>query len=91
LELPFSQTTDYEEKWGGYAMMIVGYDDDGYGKSNGAGAFKVRNSWGDDWGDGGYRYLPCVLVDGESGSGASSDWPVYQDENFVYVASISHN
>jgi hypothetical protein len=35
---------------GGHAMVIVGYDDD-------RGAFRVQNSWGRDWGDGGYYWL----------------------------------
>jgi hypothetical protein len=35
---------------GGHAMLIVGYD---LAKKH----FVVRNSWGDDWGDGGYCYV----------------------------------
>lgn len=38
---------------GGHAITIVGYDDNAFG-----GAFKVINSWGTDWGDGGYFWLP---------------------------------
>lgn len=38
---------------GGHAVTIVGYDDNAFG-----GAFKVINSWGTDWGDGGYFWLP---------------------------------
>jgi hypothetical protein len=36
---------------GGHAMLCVGYSD----KDR---LFIVRNSWGDDWGDGGYCYIP---------------------------------
>jgi len=37
----------YLSKWGIHAMVLVGYDD-----SKGEnGAFRVRNSWGTDWGD----------------------------------------
>ncbi len=37
---------------GGHAMCVLGYDDNRYG-----GTFEVQNSWGQDWGDGGYVYL----------------------------------
>jgi C1A family cysteine protease len=40
-----------EKNLGGHAMLCVGYDD-------GAKVFVVRNSWGADWGDGGYCYFP---------------------------------
>lgn len=38
---------------GGHAVTAVGYDDNKYG-----GAFKVINSYGQNWGDGGYFWLP---------------------------------
>ena len=38
---------------GGHAVTIVGYDDRRYG-----GAFRLINSWGRGWGDGGYFWLP---------------------------------
>ncbi len=59
---------------GGHAVTIVGYDDDRYG-----GAFKVINSWSQNWGDDGFFWLPYsfaaqgilseayVLVDAENG------------------------
>lgn len=40
-----------EELLGGHAALIVGYDDS-------MGRFIVRNSWGPDWGIGGYFFLP---------------------------------
>ncbi len=39
-----------------HAMVIVGYSD----KLN---CFVVRNSWGEDWGDNGYCYIPYLYVD----------------------------
>ncbi len=58
---------------GGHAVTIVGYDDNRFG-----GAFKVINSWGVNWGDSGYFWMPYsfaaqnilseayVLVDAEN-------------------------
>jgi hypothetical protein len=39
---------------GGHAMLVVGYDDD-------KKAFKLINSWGKNWGDGGYGWLDYDL------------------------------
>lgn len=49
-----------DESIGGHCMYIIGYDDS---KS----AFKVRNSWGNDWGENGnvwisYEYMTSRLV-----------------------------
>ncbi len=45
------------ESWlGGHAICIVGYDDT-------KGYFKFKNSWGWDWGDGGYGYLPYSYME----------------------------
>ena len=49
---------------GGHAVVAVGYDDarvientnPGGGKTT--GAILVRNSWGTEWGDRGYGWLP---------------------------------
>jgi hypothetical protein len=37
----------------GHALCVVGYDDAMFGK----GAFKLINSWGKNWGDGGYFWI----------------------------------
>lgn len=44
-----------EENLGGHAVCMVGYDDS-------TKHFIVRNSWGQDWGDKGYFYLPYDYV-----------------------------
>lgn len=41
---------------GGHANCIVGYDDDRM-TSDGPGAFRVVNSWGPGWGNGGYYWF----------------------------------
>jgi C1A family cysteine protease len=40
-----------EEIQGGHAVVAVGYDDSKQ-------AFLVRNSWGKEWGQGGYFWMP---------------------------------
>lgn len=42
----------YEKLMYCHAMTIVGYDDNRFG-----GSFEIQNSWGVDWGDGGYAYV----------------------------------
>jgi Papain family cysteine protease len=40
---------------GGHSVCLVGYDDDKLGKNK--GAFKIVNSYGDNWGDNGYFWI----------------------------------
>ncbi|MFO0565049.1 MAG: C1 family peptidase [Polyangiaceae bacterium] len=42
-------------KHGRHALLLVGYDDS-------RRLFIVKNSWGDDWGDRGYVYMPYAYV-----------------------------
>jgi len=52
---------------GGHAVLIVGYDD-------AQACYLVRNSWGKDWGDSGYFWLPYAYV---TTTGLASDlWVV---------------
>ena len=44
---------------GRHAVLVVGYRD---GEGEGGGRFVVRNSWGSDWADDGYGYLPYEYV-----------------------------
>ena len=51
---------------GGHGVAVVGYDDNRYG-----GAFKIMNSWGRNFGDGGYFWMPYsaanVVIDTPNG------------------------
>jgi C1A family cysteine protease len=47
--------TPGDQKLGGHAVLIVGYDDT-------KKCLIVRNSWGENWGDKGYFYLPYQFV-----------------------------
>ena len=50
---------DSQGDWfmGGHAMVICGFDDE-------KNAFRVVNSWGDDWGDNGYIWIDYSLMCG---------------------------
>lgn len=47
---------------GGHAVIAIGYDDSRKVGSE-KGALKVRNSWGTDWGENGYGWLPYRYVE----------------------------
>lgn len=51
----YDRDVSQEQRTGGHAMMVVGYDDNAEG--TGIGAFKLVNSWGTGWGEQGYVWL----------------------------------
>ncbi|MDZ7953117.1 peptidoglycan-binding protein [Nostoc sp. DedQUE09] len=60
---------------GGHAVVAVGYDDhkvidNADGSRRSQGALLIRNSWGTDWGQGGYGWLPYDYVL----EGLTNDW-----------------
>lgn len=61
---------------GGHALVAVGYRDDlefphpEFSKQTLKGAFLIRNSWGPEWGDEGYGWLPYYYVE----KGLATDW-----------------
>ncbi len=57
-DIPYRPTFDDVE--GGQAVVAVGYDDRRPGATR--GALLVRNSWGSDWGEEGYGWLPYGYV-----------------------------
>ncbi len=52
--IPIPDTTK-EKLLGGHAILLVGYDDNKQ-------VFKFQNSWGTNWGDKGYGYIPYNYV-----------------------------
>ena len=60
---------------GGHAVLAVGYDDglevtNQVGGETTKGAVLIRNSWGSDWGEKGYGWLPYEYVQ----QGLAADW-----------------
>jgi len=72
--IPFP--TPLEWLMGGHAVMTVGYDDaleitnSNPGSTTTTGALLIRNSWGTEWGEEGYGWLPYEYVL----SGLAVDW-----------------
>lgn len=58
-----SDTYGYAGQHAYHAMILVGYDD-GMGTN---GAFRVQNSWGTGWGDGGYIWVDYDFFVGNTG------------------------
>jgi C1A family cysteine protease len=58
-----------ERMIGGHAVLVAGYD-------NSRGAFLVRNSWGPDWGEGGYCWIDYAYL--TSSDLAADSWQINQ-------------
>ncbi len=69
---PTSKEVSREEH-GGHAMLCVGYSDPDK-------VFIVRNSWGEDWGDKGYCYIPYDYMMNEKYNFGDS-WIIHQLNN----------
>lgn len=78
--IPFPSLRDKME--GGHAVVAVGYDDEKeirnrYGDETTMGALLIRNSWGKDWGEAGYGWLPYEYLN----RGLAEDfWSVLKKE-----------
>jgi C1A family cysteine protease len=72
-DIPYRPTFDTIQ--GGQAVVAVGYDDQRISSTK--GALQIRNSWGRDWGNDGYGWLPYAYVEEQL---AADFWTVISDE-----------
>ena len=78
-EIPFPGPGEKLE--GGHAVLAVGYDDKKkIGKQQ--GALLIRNSWGTEWGEAGYGWLPYAYVE----AGLADDFWAMVKQKFVDTA-----
>jgi C1A family cysteine protease len=72
-DIPYRPTFDAVQ--GGQAVVAVGYDDRRLSSTK--GALQFRNSWGRDWGEDGYGWLPYAYVEEQL---AGDFWTVISDQ-----------
>lgn len=87
---------------GGHAIVAVGWDDD----KEGIGAFEIKNSWGEAWGDQGYGFVsynydgsfpfldvlaPVDFVDATATKGAPFNLALPVDEPMVVTQAFGAN
>jgi C1A family cysteine protease len=72
-DIPYRPTFDMVQ--GGQAVVAVGYDDQRLSSTK--GALQIRNSWGREWGDDGYGWLPYAYVEEQL---AGDFWTIISDE-----------
>ncbi len=70
-DIPYRPTLDSIQ--GGQAVVAVGYDDLRAGSTR--GALQIRSSWGADWGQQGYGWLPYRYVEEQL---AADFWTILQ-------------
>lgn len=70
------------KKHGYHAMVVIGYDDNYEG-----GAFRLLNSWGTNWGDGGFIWVPYDVYE-EWAMGALQPYSYYNRKDKSNVPSV---
>jgi C1A family cysteine protease len=90
-EIPYPTTG--EKVVGGHAIAAAGYDDNkriknrNRGSQETTGALLIRNSWGPDWGEDGYGWLPYEYVL----QGLAVDWWSLIKEEWISTGEFSPN
>ncbi|MCL2434187.1 MAG: InlB B-repeat-containing protein, partial [Clostridia bacterium] len=67
--------------WGRHAMLIVGYDDNIAVKDGTKGAFKLMNSWGTRWGEGGFGYISYKMLEQNAKTSNEASWEAFYCES----------
>ena len=75
-----------EKHRGGHAICAIGYDDDKVIKhGNGVetkGAIRFANSWGTNWGDKGFGWMPYEYIH----KGLATDWWVMMNAEWLALS-----
>jgi C1A family cysteine protease len=87
-KIPFPSETEKVE--GGHAVCAVGYDDEIIIKNTDGdfqtkGALLIRNSWGKNWGDKGYGWLPYEYIL----KGLAVDWWTILENEWVDTGNFN--
>ncbi|MCL4377276.1 MAG: cysteine protease [Actinobacteria bacterium] len=87
-KIPFPGLNEKVE--GGHAVMAVGYDDkmkitNNNNEEKTTGALLIRNSWGTDWGEKGYGWLPYKYVM----DGLAIDWWTLLDNEWIDTGNFA--
>jgi len=72
-DIPYRPT--FDDIQGGQAVVAVGYDDRRISSTK--GAIQFRNSWGRNWGEDGYGWLPYAYIEEQL---AVDFWTIVSDE-----------
>jgi hypothetical protein len=87
----FFSSIDTDTTDAGHAIVLIGWDDD-MQTAGGTGAWIIKNSWGDDFGENGYFYISYQDVFLHSGIVAC--WPGRRDYNehstIYYYDKLGH-
>ena len=75
------ERNDIDDPDNGHAVCVIGYDDKKYG-----GAFEIMNSWGEEWGNGGFTWISYETF----GKWVDEAWVINEDIS-IYMDSFEYN